>query len=76
MDAREHNKQYLDLNDEQYDKHCKLMQSKMVDWPDDLWEYAKGVTEQIGACGDVFACAVADWLKRKERANETLQINR
>ena len=65
MDIREHNKRYLGLNDEQYDEHCRLMQLKMSDWPSALWEFVKGVTQEVGLCGDVVACAVADWLKNE-----------
>jgi len=63
FDVAAHNKRYLGLNDDQYNRHCELMGMKTTKWPDDLWEVVTETTQSIGVCGDVIACAVADWLK-------------
>jgi len=61
-----HNKNYLGLNDGQYDRHCEFMDMKMSEWPSDLYEYVKETTQKLGSCGDVIAVAVAEWLKTED----------
>lgn len=63
MNVREYNMKYLKLNDEQYDRHIKLMNTKMSDWPEDLKAFLKKVGDQYGFSGDVIACVVADYVR-------------
>ena len=61
MDTRKHNKQYLGLDDKQYDEHCRIMRLKMSEWPSGLIERVRKTTGAGG--GDALACMVADWIK-------------
>jgi hypothetical protein len=36
-----------------------------VKWPQELTDHCNEVYRRIGFCGDVMACAVADWMKMK-----------
>lgn len=60
---RSSNMEYLNLTDEQYDRHQELMQAKMSEWPDPLWQYVKEVGSHVGICGEVISSSVADWVR-------------
>jgi hypothetical protein len=36
-----------------------------VKWPQELTNFCEAVYRRTGFCGDVMACAVADWMKEK-----------
>ena len=63
MEHRKTTKRDYGLNDGQYDELCNLMDMKMCDWPHGLWEHVNERAREIGFCGEVVVCAVADWVK-------------
>lgn len=65
MNVREHNMEYLNLDDEQYNRHIELLQMPQRDWPQSLKDHCQKVSNDIGWCGDVMMCAVADWIREQ-----------
>jgi len=59
----QHNASYFGIPIDRMPEHNRLMSMPMNEWPDSLREHVNGVCRELGACGDVIACAVAGWLK-------------
>ncbi len=54
---------YLQLNDEQFDRHQGFWNQKMTEWPPELWQYVFWVQRRYGVCGEVISSAIADWIR-------------
>ena len=48
--------------------HNRYMSIPTNQWPQSLVDFAQEVSKRVGWCGDVAACAVADWIKQEKNA--------
>ena len=67
MDSREHNKQYLELSEEQYVRYEALWNNDMALFPDGLKLFIEDSMKEVGYCGDSLAVAIADWVKQEDK---------
>ena len=61
-DRKRYNADYFRTLVDLMPKHNRLMAMSMRDWPESLKQAAKAKCDSLGFCGDVLACAVAEWL--------------
>ncbi len=66
---------YLILDDEQYDRHAKLMDTQMSELPEDLKTFIEQIGKQQSLTSDTIACAVADWIRGDTRLTKFTQGN-
>jgi hypothetical protein len=64
------NMEYLNLDQEQYKRFNELMFSNMSLWDNSLKSFVQERCRQVGFCGDVLACAVADWVRQEETQDD------
>ena len=62
-EINQYNASYFGIPVERMTEHNALMKMYMSAWPQELKDFCQEVFNRIGFCGDVCACAVADWLK-------------
>ncbi len=67
-EKREHNKQYLELNDEQYLRFEAFERGEI--YPDSLRLFIQRRTKKVGFSGDVLVVAIADWIKQEYKEQD------
>ena len=63
-----YNAAYLGIPMEWMSMYNNFISMPMNQWPQSLVDFCTEVTNRIGWCGDVAACAVADWMKEEKAA--------
>jgi hypothetical protein len=46
----------------------ELVERKMSDWPEGLYDHVRQFTSRLGACGETMICGIADWIRTYESA--------
>jgi hypothetical protein len=60
------NMKYLALDEKQYARH-ELLMANTASWPENLSVYIKCIGAKVGLCGDLIACALADYIRGDDR---------
>lgn len=64
-EIKAYNMKYLELNEEQYEQHVKLMETTMNKFPESLMAYIREQSKVYGFSGDAVTTWIAEWIKRQ-----------
>lgn len=69
----EHNKKYLNLNDEEYGRYRELMRTPMGDWPAELDRFYDMQLAGKSTCGDAISMVLANWVRIDREVKEAMK---